>query len=149
MLIAFLCTVTFLPAAITLCRPAGELNKVGFAGGRGLDALLTRRHRAVLLVFGVTAVLALVLSPRLQSDSDPLDTQSPNTEAMRTLRDLMNSPLTNPYSIDILTANVDQARTLAARLRQLSSVSGVLRSIASCRETRRESLLWWPTRRAF
>jgi hopanoid biosynthesis associated RND transporter like protein HpnN len=126
MLIAFLCTVTFLPAAITLCRPAGEQSEVGFAWGGRLDAFLTRRHRAVLLVFGVVAVLALVLSPRLRFDSDPLDTQSPNTEAMRTLRDLMDSPLTNPYSIDILTANVDQARTLAKRLKQLSSVSGVL-----------------------
>ncbi|HEX3993014.1 MAG TPA: MMPL family transporter, partial [Acetobacteraceae bacterium] len=38
----------------------------------------------------------------------------------------MNSPLTNPYSIDILTANVAQAQTLAAQLKQLSSVASVL-----------------------
>ena len=37
-----------------------------------------------------------------QFDSDPLHTKNPNTEAMRTLRDLMDNPLTNPYSIDIL-----------------------------------------------
>ena len=126
MLIAFLCTVTFLPAAITLCRPASEQAEVGFAWGGKLDALLTRRHGTVLLLFGALAAVALLLAPRLQFDSDPLDTQSPNTEAMRTLRDLMNSPLTNPYSIDILTENVDQARALAARLKQLSSVSSVL-----------------------
>jgi hopanoid biosynthesis associated RND transporter like protein HpnN len=71
-------------------------------------------------------VLALGLAPRLQFDADPLDTQSPNTEAMRTLRDLMNDPLTNPYSIDILAPNADQARALAARLKQLPTVSSVL-----------------------
>jgi hypothetical protein len=126
MLIAFLCTVTFLPAAITLFRPANEATEVGFVLGGRLDALITRRHGMILLLFGALAVTALLLSPRLQFDSDPLDTQSPNTEAMRTLRDLMNSPLTNPYSIDILTANVAQAQTLAAQLKQLSSVASVL-----------------------
>jgi hopanoid biosynthesis associated RND transporter like protein HpnN len=45
---------------------------------------------------------------------------------MRTLRDLMNDPLTNPYSIDVLAANVDQARALASQLKQLSTVSSVL-----------------------
>ena len=126
MLIAFLCTVTFLPAAITLCRPASEQAEIGFAWGGRIDALVTRWHAAILLVFGALVVLALGLAPRLQFDADPLDTQSPNTEAMRTLRDLMNDPLTNPYSIDILAPNADQARALAARLKQLPTVSSVL-----------------------
>ena len=45
---------------------------------------------------------------------------------MRTLRDLMNALLTNPCSIDILAPNVDQARTLAEQLKELSTVSSVL-----------------------
>ena len=126
MLIAFLCTVTFLPAAITLCRPAGEQAEIGFAWGGRIDALVTRWHGVILLVFGALVAFALGLAPRLQFDADPLDTQSPNTEAMRTLRDLMNDPLTNPYSIDILAPNADQARALAARLKQLPTVSSVL-----------------------
>ena len=126
MLIAFLCTVTFLPAAITLCRPAGEHAEIGFAWGGRIDALVTRWHGVILLVFGALVALALGLAPRLQFDADPLDTQSPNTEATRTLRDLMNDPLTNPYSIDILAPNTDQARALAARLKQLPTVSSVI-----------------------
>jgi len=126
MLIAFLCTVTVLPAAITLCRPATEQAEIGFAWGGRLDGLLTRWHGVILCVFGALIVLSLALAPRLQFDSDPLDTQSPNTEAMRTLRDLMNDPLTNPYSIDILAPNVAQAQTLAAQLKQLPTVSKVL-----------------------
>jgi uncharacterized protein len=126
MLIAFLCTVTFLPAAITVCRPQGEQAGIGFAWGGRLDSLVTRWHGAILLVFGALVILALALAPRLQFDSDPLDTQSPNTEAMRTLRDLMSSPLTNPYSIDILAPNEAQAATLATRLTQLPTVASVL-----------------------
>ena len=77
--------------------------------------------------FAALVVLALALAPRLQFDSDPLDTQSPNTEAMRTLRDLMNQPLSNPYSIDILAPKRGSRRALlAAKLRQLPTVSNVL-----------------------
>ena len=126
MLIALLCTMTFLPAAITICRARDERAEVGFAWGGRADTLLTRWHRPILMGFTALVVLALALAPRLTFDSDPLDTQSPNTEAMRTLRDLMNQPLSNPYSIDILAQNVGQARLLAARLRQLPTVSKVL-----------------------
>jgi hopanoid biosynthesis associated RND transporter like protein HpnN len=126
MLIAFLCTMTFLPAAITVCRARDERAEVGFAWGRRADTFLTRWHGQVLMGFGVLVVLALALAPRLTFDSDPLDTQSPNTEAMRTLRDLMNQPLSNPYSIDILARNVNEARALAEKLRRLPTVSSVL-----------------------
>jgi len=126
MLIAFLCTMTFLPAAITVCRSRDESAEVGFAWGRRADVLLTRWHGPILMGFAALVVLALALAPRLTFDSDPLDTQSPNTEAMRTLRDLMNQPLSNPYSIDILARNVADARALAAKLRELPTVSKVL-----------------------
>jgi uncharacterized protein len=126
MLIAFLCTMTFLPAAITLCRARDERAEVGFAWGRAADGLLTRWHGPVLMGFAALVVLALALAPRLSFDSDPLDTQNPNTEAMRTLRDLMNQPLSNPYSIDILAPNVAAARALAAKLSVLPTVSHVL-----------------------
>jgi hopanoid biosynthesis associated RND transporter like protein HpnN len=126
MLIAFFCTMTFLPAAITLCRPRDESAEVGFSWGRSADTLLAHWRWPILAGFAALVVLALALAPRLSFDSDPLDTQSPNTEAMRTLRDLMNQPLSNPYSIDVLARNVGEARLLAARLRQLPTVSKAL-----------------------
>jgi uncharacterized protein len=126
MLIAFLCTMTFLPAAITICRARDEHAEVGFAWGRKADTLLMRWHRPILMGFAALVVLALALAPLLEFDSDPLDTQSPNTEAMRTLRDLMNQPLSNPYSIDILAQNAAEARVLAMKLRELPTVSKVL-----------------------
>ncbi len=126
MLIAFFCTMTFLPAAITICRARDESVEVGFAWGRSADTLVARWHMPILMTFAALVVLALALAPRLMFDSDPLDTQSPNTEAMRTLRDLMNQPLSNPYSIDILAPNVGGARVLAAKLGQLPTVTKVL-----------------------
>ena len=45
---------------------------------------------------------------------------------MQTLYDLGNSPLTNPFTIDILAADPDAAAASAEKLRKLSLVSGVL-----------------------
>ncbi|HLB97065.1 MAG TPA: MMPL family transporter, partial [Acetobacteraceae bacterium] len=126
MLIAFLCTITFLPAAITVFHPPAEAVEVGFAWAGRLEQKLARRRGPVLGVFAALAVLALAVSPRLTFDSNPLDTKNPNTEAMRTLRDLISDPLTNPYSIDILVPNVADAGALAEKLRKLPLVGQVI-----------------------
>src|SRR5436305_2305277 len=44
MLIAFLCTMTFLPAAISLFRPHGERSEVGFSWAAPLDEAVLRRR---------------------------------------------------------------------------------------------------------
>lgn len=126
MLIAFFCTVTFLPAAISLCRPRGETAAVGFGWAARLDPVLATWRVVVVAAFAVLAAGGVAASPWLEFDSDPLNTKNPNTEAMRTLRDLIGNPITNPYTIDIMTASPAEAAVLAERLRQLPAVSGVL-----------------------
>jgi len=126
MLIAFVCTLTFLPAFIALLRPRAEAAEVGFAWAARLDPVLARRRKPVLIAFALLAVLGIAVSPLLTFDADPLHTKDPTTEAMRTLADLMASPLTNPYTIDILAPNQAAATALAAKLKPLPTVSGVL-----------------------
>lgn len=126
MLIAFFCTMTFLPAAISLFRPHGESAEVGFRWAAPLDDAVRRRRTPLLAVFAVLAVLGVVLLPRISFDADPLHTKNPDTEAMQTLYDLGDSPLTNPFTIDILAANPAAAAALADKLRPLPLVSGVL-----------------------
>jgi uncharacterized protein len=126
MLIAFLCTIGFLPAMITLCRPRGEQAVVGFSWLAPLDPIFVRHRRPILLVFAVLAALAVALSPRLAFDSDPLHTKNPNTEAMRTLYDLIDNPVTNPYSIDILVPNTAAIPPLRDKLKALTAVSSII-----------------------
>jgi uncharacterized protein len=126
MLIAFVCTLGFLPAAISLLRPRGEPAEIGFAWAAPLDQVVRRHRRPMLAVFAVLAALGLALVPKLSFDPDPLHTKNPNTEAMQTLADLRDSPLTNPFSAEILAPNAADAATLAARVRKLPLVSGVL-----------------------
>jgi uncharacterized protein len=126
MLIAFVCTLGFLPAIITLCRPPGEQAVVGFSWLAPFDPIFAQHRRPILAVFAGFAVLAIAAAPRLAFDSDPLHTKNPNTEAMRTLYDLMDNPLTNPYSIDILSPNVADADALKPKLQHLPTVSKVI-----------------------
>jgi uncharacterized protein len=126
MLIAFFCTLTFLPAAISLFRPRGESAEVGFHWAAPLDDRVRRHRKPMLAGFGMLALLGIILVPRIGFDADPLHTKNPHTEAMQTLYDLGDSSLTNPFTIDILTPNAAAAETLAERIRKLSLVSGVL-----------------------
>ncbi|MBV8121990.1 MAG: MMPL family transporter [Alphaproteobacteria bacterium] len=126
MLIAFGCTMTVLPALITLFRPHGEPAEVGFAWAAPLDEGVRRHRHPMLAGFIGLAVLGVALVPHLSFDANPLHTKNPNTEAMRTLQDLIDSPVTNPFTINILTANASDAATLAQRLKKLPLVSSVL-----------------------
>jgi len=126
MLIAFFCTMTFLPAAISLFRPHGESAEVGFRWAAALDEVVRRHPGPLLLPFAILAVLGVVLLPRLGFDADPLHTKDPSGEAMQTLHDLGDSRLTNPFTIDIMAPDADAAAELADRLRGLPMVSEVL-----------------------
>ncbi len=83
MVIAFLSTILFLPAALALFRPRPERAEVGLAaaqraGGGAPACPLARPVR----VRPHSPLPGAVLLPRLQFDSDPLHTKDPNTEAM-------------------------------------------------------------------
>ena len=126
MLIAFACTLVFLPAALVAFRPRAASAEVGFTGLRPLDRAIARRRWPVLAVFGVLAALAAAVLPRLLFNSDPLSTKDPDTEAMRTLADLAANPLTNPYTIDILAPGAVAADAVAARVAALPLVGQVI-----------------------
>jgi uncharacterized protein len=126
MLIAFLCTMTFLPAAIGLFRPHGESTEVGFRWAAPLDEIVRRRRWPLLALFGLLATTGVALLPLLGFDADPLHTKDPSTEAMQTLYDLGDSQVTNPFTIDVLTPDAAAAARLADRLRGLPLVSEVL-----------------------
>ena len=128
MLIAFACTVTVLPAAITLLRPRHFVAaaEAGFPWAAPLDRWIVRSRVVLLGVFASLALLGLLVIPRLSFDSDPLHTKNPNTEAMRTLSDLAANPLTDPYTIDVLTAGPAEAHTVVARAEKLPLVSQAL-----------------------
>ncbi len=126
MFIAFFCTITFLPALLSIFSPRAEYAAIGLPFGARADGFLRRHHRATLAGFALLAVLGGFSAATLRFDANPLDTKDPTTEAMRTLNGLLTNPATNPFYADTLTPNLTAARTLAARLGHLPEVSAVL-----------------------
>jgi hopanoid biosynthesis associated RND transporter like protein HpnN len=126
MLIAFVCTLTFLPAMISLFHPPEEPRDVGPPPLRRLDPFIVRIHRPVLAVFLLLALLGVILTPLIKFDGDPLHTKNQHTEAVETLYDLMGDPLTNPYTIEVLRPSLADAVASARRLDDVKLVQDVL-----------------------
>ena len=126
MMLAFLCTLVFLPAALALLRPRPEAGEVGFIALRPVDRAIVRHRRVILALFAGLAVAGAAGLPLLRFDADPLHTKDPTTEAMVTLRDLMGNPLTNPYTIDAVEPDLATAVAVGKRAANLPLVANAL-----------------------
>ena len=140
MIVAFIASITLLPALLALLRPPGERAVVGYAALAPLDRFLVRRRRPVLVVAGVVAAGSLALLPGLQFDFNPLHLRSAKVESVATLLDLMQDPNTTPNTIDVLTPSVAEAAALAHRLEALPEVDHAI-TLASFVPERQEEKL--------
>ncbi len=125
MIVAFLTTVTLLPALLTALKPAGEPEPVGWAALAPLDRFLDRRRNWVVGVTLTGVVLGLPLLGGLRFDFNPLDLRSKEVESVATLLDLMRDPDTSPNTIDVLEPDPASASALAKKLGQLPEVAKV------------------------
>lgn len=126
MFVALFCTITLLPALLTITKPTGEAQRIGFPLGDWVDYQITKHHRPILISFAGLAMFGTVAATTLQFDANPLDTQNQNTEAMRTLHRLTENSITNPFYITALTPSLSAARILTTRLAKLPDVDRVI-----------------------
>lgn len=124
--IALFLNFTLLPALLTLLKPGGEQEPIGYAWAAPIDRFLVRRRYAVLAAAAAVAVTGLALLPSLTFDFNPLHLKDPSTESVSTLRDLMDDPLTSPNSVDVLVPDAAAATSMAARLDALPEVDRVM-----------------------
>lgn len=74
---------------------------------------------AAALILGGAAVAIL---PKVRFDSNVVAIRDPTTESVQTFQDLLARSSTSPWYIDALTVDLDEARALAARVRELDLV---------------------------
>ncbi len=123
MIIAIVLNLVLLPAGLTLLRPRGEPEPIGFRRAAVLDQFLLRRRFWVIGAAALLAAMGIALFPRINFDFDPLNLKNPHSESVATARDLMQDPMTNPYTAEILAPSVDEAQALAERLSELPEVA--------------------------
>ncbi len=122
-IVAFVFTLTLLPAILTVIPPRSEGAPIGYRRLAPFNGWLIRRRRVVLTVVGIGTLVALAGTLRLNFDFDPLHLKDPKSEGMATLHDLMKDPLNTPYTLDAVADSPDAARTKAAKISDLPEVS--------------------------
>ncbi|UEM18416.1 MMPL family transporter [Skermanella mucosa] len=122
--VALFTSVTVLPALLTLLRP-GPGTRSEARENIAFADWIDRNSRGVLAVGGLAFLAAAALVPQARLDANPLNLQDGTAEAVRTYRDLANSPDTSPYGVNILADDLDSANAAAERLRGLPGVGQV------------------------
>jgi uncharacterized protein len=122
MLIAYVTSITLLPALITVLNPTGEAEPIGYAALAPIDRFLQVHRVPVIVGTLAVAVLGAPLLYYLTFDFDPIHLRSPKTESISTLLALGGDPQAGTNSVNIITASLDQAATAAEKLRTLPQV---------------------------
>jgi hopanoid biosynthesis associated RND transporter like protein HpnN len=122
MLVAFVSSITVLPALLKLLNPPGEKEPVGYAFLAPLDHFL-EKHRVIIIVGTlVIAVAGLPLLYFLQFDFNPINLRSPKVESIATFLDLRKDPNTGANAIDVMTNSEADAKKIEARLAKVPEV---------------------------
>jgi hopanoid biosynthesis associated RND transporter like protein HpnN len=130
MLVAFISSITVLPALLDLINPPGEKEPVGYAFLAPVDEFL-ERHRIIIIVGTLLIVTAgLPLLYFMKFDFNPINLRDPKAESVATFLDLRKDPNTGANAINVLTRSEDDAKKIEARLEKLPEVLEV-RSLES------------------
>jgi len=123
MIIAFISSITVLPALLAILKPPGEPHSMGFAWLAPADRFLQRHRIAVVVLTVLVVVLASPLLLFLPFDFNPLHLRSPKVESVATFLELRRDPETGANSIEIMTPNLAAADATAQRIANLPQVS--------------------------
>ena len=126
MLVAFLSSITVLPALLSLLNPPGEKEPVGYAFLAPVDRFL-EDHRVIIIVGTLVIALAgLPLLYFLRFDFNPINLRSPRVESIATFLDLRKDPNTGANAINVLTNSQADAKKIEARLEKVPEVLRVM-----------------------
>jgi uncharacterized protein len=122
MLIAFITSITTLPALLDLLNPPGESDPVGYAWLAPVDHFL-EKHRIPIIVGTLLAVIAgLPLLYHLKFDFNPINLRNPKSESIATFLDLRKDPNTGANAINVMTHSETDAKKIEERLSKVPEV---------------------------
>jgi hopanoid biosynthesis associated RND transporter like protein HpnN len=123
MIVAFLASITLLPALLRIFDPPGEPNPMGFSSLAPVDDFLQRHRFAVLFGTLGVVVLASPLLFLLHFDFNTLHLVNPKSPAVAAFLELRRDPAAAANAIDVVAPNLDAAKADADRLAKLPEVS--------------------------
>lgn len=126
MLIAFLTSITVLPALLKMLNPPGESEPVGYAFLAPLDHFL-EKHRVIIIVGTLLiAVAGLPLLYFLKFDFNPINLRNSRVESIATYLDLRKDPNTGANAINVMTNSEAEAKKIEQKLEKVPEVLRVM-----------------------
>ena len=122
MIIAFLSSITVLPAILRLINPPGELEPVGYAFLAPVDRFLEDHRVAIVTCTLAIAIAGLPLLYFMRFDFNPMNLRNPKAESIATFLDLRKDPNTGANAVDVMTNSDADARRIADKLEKLPEV---------------------------
>jgi hypothetical protein len=122
MIIAFLSSITVLPAILRLINPPGELEPVGYAFLAPVDRFLENHRVAIVTCTLAIAIAGLPLLYFMRFDFNPMNLRNPKAESIATFLDLRKDPNTGANAVDVMTNSDADARRIADKLEKLPEV---------------------------
>ena len=126
MLIAFLTSITLLPALLFRLKPRSEPRPLGYTFLAPVDDFL-ERHRVAILI--VTVLLILGAAPSLiwlKFDFNPMNLRNRSVESVATYLALQGEPDNSANDIAALEPSLAAADAMAVKLRTLPQVARVM-----------------------
>jgi len=125
MIVAYLTSITVLPALLYVLHPPGEAEGLGFAALAPVDNFLENHRIPIIIATLGIAIAGLPLLYYLRFDFNPMNLRSPKVESVATYLDLRQDPATGANGINILAKSSAEADAMRARLKALPEVESV------------------------
>ncbi len=126
MLIAYLSTITLLPALLKVLNPPGEKEPLGYAALAPVDRFMERHRISIIVGTAIVVLGGLPLLYHLRFDFNPINLNSPKVELIATYLDLRSDPATGASTIEVLAPSLAAAKQEADRISKLPEVSHVM-----------------------
>ncbi len=126
MIVAYLMSITVLPALLRILNPPGEQEGVGFTWLAPVDRFTEKHRTGILIATGIVLLAGLPLLPALRFDFNPMNLRSAKVESVATYLDLRSDPATGASAIDLLVPNPAAAQAEQERLEQLPEVASIM-----------------------
>lgn len=125
MIVAYVATLTFLPAAIKLLRPRAEHVPIATASLASVDHWIAHHRPFVLIATAIVVLAGMPALMHLTFDSNPMNLRDQKVESVATFLDLSKDPKTAPNKIEVLAPSLDAAREMEKKILALPEVDHV------------------------
>ena len=125
-IIAFLVSVTFMPATLSLFARTPSQTSSGRI--RGFFNALEKYSGPVAFITILIGIFALLLMPDVRFDADQMALRNPHAKSVKGFNLLFDNPETAPYRLTRLVGSREEAVATAARASDLATV-GATRSL--------------------